>query len=61
METIQDVLEFLNEIDFIGKVNDDIFEKLRHVKQRLLIELEDYNTSNLIQVLNIIHDMNNSM
>ena len=61
METIQDVLYFLNEIIFIEKVNGDNIEKLRHVKHRLFFEFEDYNISKLIQVLNIIDEMNISI
>ena len=52
---------FLNEIDFFEKQNDEIIEKLRHVKLRLVIEFEDYKSSKLIQVLNIIDDINISI
>ena len=58
MESIRDVLCFLNENEFIEEVNNDIFENFRHVNQRLVIKFEDYNVSKLIQVLNIIDDMN---
>ena len=60
METIQDLFYFLNESCFIEKVNDFI-EKFRHVKQRLVIDFEDYNVSKLIQVLNINDDVNISI
>ena len=58
METIKDILYFLSESDFIEKVNGDIFEKFKHVKLRIVIELENYNRSRLIQVLNITDHMN---
>ena len=38
METIKDILSFLNEIDFINKVNGDSIEKIKHVELRLVIE-----------------------
>ena len=43
METIKDILYFLNEIDFIDKVNGDIIEKFKHVRLRLVFEFCNYN------------------
>ena len=48
-------------LNIIENVNDSIIEEFRHIKQRLVIEFEDYDTTKLIQVLNIIHDMNISI
>ena len=47
MESIKDIICFLNELDFIEK-NSDLFGKLRCVKQQLVIEFEDYIVSKLI-------------
>ena len=59
--TIQDVSYFLNEIDFIERVNDDVIGKFKHVKRRLVIEFEEYSVSKLLQVLHISDDMNISI
>ena len=40
METIKDILFFLNEIDYIEKVNGDIIENFKHVKLRLVMILQ---------------------
>ena len=61
MESIKDLLCFLNELDFFEQKNNGLIEKLRCVKQRLIIEFEDYNVSKLINVLNIVDDMNVSI
>ena len=60
METKNDVLCFLSEINFGVKVNDsdDVFEKLSYVKRRLVTEIENYNIPRLIKVLNIVDDKN---
>ena len=42
METIKDVLCFLNEFHFTDNTHDDVIEKLRCVKRILVIEFEDY-------------------
>ena len=54
---MKDVLCFLNEHDFIDKIDYDQIEKLRCVKQRLVIEFEECNTSNLTDALNIIDEL----
>ena len=56
MNTINDVLCFLNEIDFTDRINNDHHEKLRDV--RLFIESEDYKVPALIYVLNIMDKIN---
>ena len=58
METIKDVLCFSDELDFTDNMNNDQIEKLRSVKQRLVIEFEDYYVSKLTDALNIIDEKN---
>ena len=55
METINDMLYYLNRIDFIDKVNNDDFESLRCVKRILVREFEVYNLNKLIQVLCLVY------
>ena len=52
METIKDVLSFLNEFDFTDKVDNDCLEKLLEIKKMLVREFEDYNMSKNIYGLN---------
>ena len=58
METMKNVLRFLNELGFTDNMNDDQIEKLRCIKQRLVFEFEDYNVSKLIYALDIIDEPN---
>ena len=57
METIKDVLYFLNELDFTDKVDNDCLEKFVEVKKMLLREVEVYKTSKMIYSLNIIDEI----
>ena len=57
METIYDVLYYLNKLDFTDKINDDDFENLRCFKRILVKEFEDYNISKLIYVLSIVDNL----
>ena len=50
METLNDILYFLNKLDFLDKVIDDDFEYLRCVKRILVREFEEYKPDKLIQV-----------
>ena len=52
---------FLNELDFIEQINSDSFEKLRCVKQRIIIDIDDYIVSKLIYIFYIVDDMNISV
>ena len=54
METINDVLYFLNKLDFTDIVDDTIFENLRCVKRILVREFEINNLSKLIHVLCLV-------
>ena len=51
MKKTTDELCFLNELDVTEKANDgdDVFEKLRCVKRRLVNEFRDYNVPKLIK------------
>ena len=54
METIIDVLYYLDKLDFTDNVNNSDYENLRCVKRILFNEIEDYNISKLIDVLSIV-------
>ena len=56
METIYDLLYYLNKFDFTDNINDTDFEKLRCVKKMMLKKLEDYNVSKLFDVFSIVHN-----
>ena len=53
METMEDVLCFLNELDFADKLDNDCLEELVEVKRMMVRELEDYNIPRMILALNI--------
>ena len=53
METIYDVLYYLNKLVFTDNVNDSDYENLRCVKRILVNEFENYNIPKLIDVLTI--------
>ena len=57
METINDELYYLNKLDFTDKVDDSDYENLRCVKRILVDQLEDYNISKLVDVLNIVDNL----
>ena len=57
METIYDVLYYLNKLDFTEKSNDTDFENLRCVEMILVKEFEDYNVPKLIDVLSIVDNL----
>ena len=54
METIYDVLYYLNKLDFTDNKNDTDFENLRSVKRILVKEFEDCNMPKLYDVLSIV-------
>ena len=54
METINDVLYYLNNLDFSDKVIDDDYENLRCLKRILVREFQNHNLIKLIQVLNLV-------
>ena len=57
METINDVLHYLNKLDFTDKINNSDFENLRCVKRILVKEFENCNISKLIDVLNFFDNL----
>ena len=57
METINDVLYYLNKFGFTDNKNDTNFENLRCVKKILVKEFADYNVSKLIDVFGIVDNL----
>ena len=57
METMKDVLCFLNELDFADKLNNDDLEKLAEVKKIVVREFEDYIISKMIYTLKITDEI----
>ena len=51
MNSVKEILHFLNELDFTDNINFDQPEKLRCVKRRLVSEFEDYNVGKLMNAL----------
>ena len=51
METVYDVLYYLNIPDCTDNINNTHFENLRSVKRILVKEFEDYNVPKLIDIL----------
>ena len=57
METIIDVLNYLNSFDFTDTLNNCDYENLRCVKGVLVKDFEDYNIPKLIDVLSTVDNM----
>ena len=57
METMKDVLCFLNELDFTDKLYNDCFEKLDEIKRMVVRKFEYYNISKLIYALYIVVEL----
>ena len=57
METIKDVLCFLNELDFADKLVNDCLEIFVEVRKMVVREFEDYIISKMIYALNIIDEI----
>ena len=57
METVHDILYYLNKLVFTDNVNDSDYENLRCVKTILVKEFEDYNVPKLIDVLSIVDNV----
>ena len=57
METVYDILYYLNKLDFKDSVNDDDYENLRCAKRILVSEFEDYNVPKLIDVLSLVDNL----
>ena len=54
METVNDILYYLNQLDFTDNINDSVYENLRCARRILVNEFEDDNIPNLIDVLSLI-------
>ena len=51
METVYDILYYLNKLDFTESVKDSDYENLRCARRIIVIEFENYNIPKLIDVL----------
>ena len=51
------VLCFINELDFVDKLDNDYLEKLVEVKKMMVREFEDYNISKMVYALNTIDEI----
>ena len=60
METVYDVLYYLNKLNFTGKVDTDDFENVRCVNRFLVKEFEDY-VFKLSDILGIIDSFLNTL
>ena len=58
MNNVNEILFFINELDFTDRKKNDHIEKLRCVKQRLIIDFEDCNVSKIILALNVMDETN---
>ena len=54
---MNDVLYYLNKLDFTDNIKDTNFENLRCVKRILVKDFEEYNVSKLIDVLSIVDNL----
>ena len=57
METVKDVLCFLNELDFVDELDNNYLEKIDEIKGMVVREIKDYNISNIIYALNLIDEI----
>ena len=57
METRNDLLCFLNDLDFTERLDNDCLEKLVEVKKMMVIGFEDYNIPKMIHALHTIDEI----
>ena len=57
METINDVLHFLNCVEFVGDLRSDEYSNFNHTKKVLKDNFEDVDSEQLIQMLGVIVDL----
>ena len=57
METVHDILYYLNKLDFSDNMNDSDCENLRCGKRTLVEEFVDYIVPKLIDVLHIVDNI----
>ena len=57
METINDVLHFLNFLDFVGDLRSDDYSDFIHTKKVLKDNFQDVDSEQLIHMLGVINDL----
>ena len=57
METIIDVLHFLNKLLFVGYLENDDYENFKCIKKVLTDEFQDVNSEKLLYMLGIVDDL----
>ena len=57
MEPINDLLHFLNRLYFAGYLESDDYEKFSCIKKLLPDAIQDVNSENLLNMLNIVDDL----
>ena len=57
METIYDVIYYLNKLDFTNNVNDNDNENLRCAKRMFVNEFEDFKIPKLVDVLILVDNL----
>ena len=57
METVYDIIHYLNKLDFTDIVNDSDYQNLKCAQRKLLNDFEDYNIPKLIDVLSLIDNL----
>ena len=57
METINDVLHFLNKLDSAGYLENDDYENFNCIKKVLTAEFQDVNSEKLIYMLGVVDDL----
>ena len=59
METINDVLHFVNYLDFVGYLGSDDYSKFNQTKKVLKDKFQDVDSEQLIHMLGVINDLRN--
>ena len=57
MKTINEVLHFLNKLDFVGYLRSAKYEKFNCIKKVLLDEFQDVNAEKLINMLGVVDEL----
>ena len=57
METINDVLHFLNYIDFVADLKSDDYSNFNHTKKVMKDNFQDVGSEQLIHMLGVIDDL----
>ena len=59
METINDVLHFLNYLDFVAELRNDEYSNFNHIKKFLKYNFQDVYYEQVIHMLGDIGDLHN--